>query len=600
MLYLRQKYDIMKKALLLSFALVFTLTASAIPAKRYWTALNQSDGTQVTLMLVGDENFHYYQTTDYKPVMQANDHSYVYAEVRGGQLIPTTQLAHDVAQRSEKERQLLQTLNNDDVQINQARAASLTNTMPRKVGEPKVYTGQKKGLIILVSFSDLDFTTGDETNAIWSDIANKEGYNERGAIGSVHDYFYDQSSGLFDLTFDVVGPYKASKSVTYYGQNSGSSDNGTTVRELIRFACSSASYDVNLADYDWDGDKEVDQVFILYAGFEESTVGNPSYCIWPHESSLGRYALTFNGYKMNTYACGGELQGTEGATLSGLGTFCHEFSHCLGLPDFYDTASNHSGGVEQYAIGTYDIMAAGSYNSDSWVPAGYTGYEKNFCGWLEYRELTDPCKVTKLKNINEGGESYVIYNPNNRNEYYLLENRAKKGWDKGIYGTGLLVVHVNYIRSRWTSNTPNTQGEGERCMVIIPANNDLSYTGESGMPWPRGTNTTLSDTSTPAAILYTPNTDGQYLMHCKLKVVKTNGGLITFYYNDGTQEWSDLTAIHDVNSTPADMMGSEVYIYNAQGAMVDHTTHYAGVDHLPRGLYVVKAADGTTLKTLSR
>ncbi len=600
MLYLRQKYDIMKKTLLSLLTLICTLTISAIPAKRYWTALNQIDGSKVTLMLMGDENFHYYQTTDYKPVVQTDDQSYVYARVRDGQLVATDQLAHNVEQRGAAEKQMLQELDNSDELVSRVRAAAPMVTAPRKIGDPKVYTGQKKGLIVLVSFSDLDFTTGDETVSVWSDIANKEGYKEHGAYGSVHDYFYDQSNGLFDLTFDVVGPYKAPKSVTYYGQNIGNTDNPTTVRELIRFACSSASNDVNLADYDWDGDKEVDQVFILYAGFEESTTGNPTYLVWPHESSLGRNALTFDGYKMNTYACGGELQGTEGTELSGLGTFCHEFSHCLGLPDFYDTAANHSGGEGQYAVGTYDIMSAGSYNSNSWIPAGYTGYEKNFCGWLEYRELTEPCKVTKLKCTTEGGETYAIYNPANRNEYYLLENRNKRAWDQGLYGSGLLITHVNYIKSRWNTNTPNTSGYGNPCMIIIPANNDLSFVGESGMPWPRVINSTLSDTSTPAATLYTKNTDGQYLMHCKVKSVKTSGGLITITYNDGTQEWADLTAIQEVNSTPANMEGGEAYIYNAQGALVDHTKQYNGVGHLPHGLYVVKAANGSTMKTISR
>lgn len=236
-----------------------------------------------------------------------------------------------------------------------------------------------------MSFDDLDFQ-GEEPQAIWSDIANKDHYtNELGDMGSVHDYFLAQSRGLFDLSFDVVGPYKAPKSVTYYGENdSRGKDQHSRIIELLKFACELADKEVNFKDYDWDGDGEVDQVFMLYAGRGEAS-GGESYTIWPHESNIGKWPERYclDDVIINTYACGEELDYYK--NHKGIGTFCHEFSHCLGLPDFYDTNYTNT-----YSMGSWDVICGGC---NGWVPASYLGYERNFCGWLEYKELTAPCKA---------------------------------------------------------------------------------------------------------------------------------------------------------------------------------------------------------------
>ena len=125
--------------------------------------------------------------------------------------------------------------------------------------------------------------------------------------------------------------------------------------------------------------------------------------------------------------------------IEGIGTICHEFTHCLGLPDIYDTA--YGGG---YGMGYWDLMNSGSYNSNGYIPAGFTSYEKMYCGWSQPIELKNDTVITGMKPLSEGGESYIIYNDANRNEYYLLENRQKTGWDAGIPGNGLLVIHVDY------------------------------------------------------------------------------------------------------------------------------------------------------------
>ena len=223
---------------------------------------------------------------------------------------------------------------------------------------------------------------------------------------------------------------------------------------MVIEACKKADSSVNFADYDWDGDGYVDQVYVVYAGKGEAD-GGASTTIWPHEWSLssasyygdGSGTLTLDGVKIDTYACGGELNGSTG-TIAGIGTMCHEFSHCLGYPDFYDT--DYSGGQ---GMGEWDLMDSGSYNgkwngghSDwpemnaGYEPAGYTAFERWCAGWIEPIVLSDPQKITNMKpmggtqegGIVDHGDAYVIYMPGSKKtiegEYYMLENRQQAGW----------------------------------------------------------------------------------------------------------------------------------------------------------------------------
>lgn len=566
----------MKKLILSATLLLASVTAFAVPAKSSWRTITQSDGTQLRVMLMGDENFHYYKTTDGVMLIEEGG-SFYYANAMGQALVSTSRLAHEASERSMEEQSFVSGIGTESAQARRLAAQAPQVTMPRKIGTANgVYEGSKKGIIILVSFSDLDFSIPNPRETIEA-MVNQEGYtNNYGAIGSVHDYFYDQSYGRFDLTFDVVGPYKAPNTMSYYGKNSGNYTD-VNVKTLIRWAMRAADADVNYADYDWDGDKIVDQVFIIYAGYGEAQ-GAPAETIWPHESELGGWnTLIADGMTLNTYACGQELEGYEGTELAGIGTICHEFSHCLGLPDFYDTGHNSGQEDGHYGMGYYSLMCSGSYNGNSWKPAAYTGYERNFCGWLDYQELTDPCRVKDMKPITDGGVVFVSYNPAHKDEYYLFETRSKfSGWDKGQYGSGLLIYHVNYIASRWKNNTPNTKTAGNPCMQVVPADNSFTQntTGNiAGDLWP-GTSgfkaiNEFSDTSTPACELFNKNTDGTNLLHIKLSKIKFTASTRTtsFTFNDGTEYWTDPSGIDDV-MTERDAANGP--IYNLRGQRVSN------------------------------
>ena len=576
------------------FAVIFAaniLSMSALPSDRAWRVHTQNDGTPLTLLLVGDENFHYYKTAEGHIVMEDKG-SYYYATVQGQRLQRSDILAHDAAYRNAEEIASLEQLGRaDDDALQRVRSNMPQVTQPRRIGDPSHYEGSKKGLVILVSFDDLDFTMEDPVST-FQDMLNKEGYsNSLGAVGSVHDYFKDMSYGNFDLSFDVVGPFKAPKSSTYYGENNDGHDQRSRVIELLKFALVAADSVVDYHKYDWDEDNEVDQVFMLYAGKGEAN-GGETWTIWPHESTIGNWPIAYrlDGVVLNTYACGQELDADD--KMSGIGTFCHEFSHCLGLPDFYDTKDSES----NHGMGTYDVMSGGNYNRNSWIPAAYTGYERNFCGWLKYKELSDPCVVSSLMPIESGGDVFVCANPAHPNEYYLFEQRNKNvGWDRGLQGRGMLIYHVSYEQSRWRYNTVNATGSGKQCMVVVPADNVLSFNNENSdvFPYtsavPYKTYNSFSDETTPKDELYYKNSDGTYLLHIKLSNIKFNSSSrkVSFVFNDGTVEYGEDPDGIETTSTIKPTSQPSM-IYNIYGTAVE--TMEKG------GIYVIKYHDGSTKK----
>ena len=57
-----------KYTLFLLFALLAVMTFAA-PARRIPIKVKQSDGTELTVVLTGDESMHFYSTLDGKPVV---------------------------------------------------------------------------------------------------------------------------------------------------------------------------------------------------------------------------------------------------------------------------------------------------------------------------------------------------------------------------------------------------------------------------------------------------------------------------------------------------------------------------------------------------
>ena len=495
--------------------LLSVMTVNAIPAKPgAKRSVTLADGTTVELTLRGDEHYSYYVNATGNPCELAN-----------GRLVMLSpqQINEEWTARKQKN-------------LNLASAKSSRRASSHRSGTPSaVTTGNQRGLVILIQFSDVKFATSDVQKA-YQDFFNKTGYNEGGMTGSVRDYFLKQSYGQLTIDFDVVGPYTAVGDMKYYGEPVKDKDgkiveNDKDAPTLIREAVDAASKDVDFSNYDWDKDGEVDQVFVIYAGYAQAQ-GADENTIWPHEWSLAAkdMQVTYNGCLINTYGCSSELRGDgerNTGIMDGIGTACHEFSHCLGLPDMYDTT--YSGG---YGMSVWDIMDYGSYNDNSCTPAGYTSYERWFSRWMEPQELTSFTRITDMKPLIESPEAYIIYNKVNRNEYYLLENRQNISYDKGIGGHGLLILHVDYNEAAWRSNSINNVTSHQR-LTIIPADNDFSSSlrGWQGDPWPGRTgNTALTNYTTPAATLFNNNADGTKFMSFNIDniVENTTNNTISF------------------------------------------------------------------------
>lgn len=466
----------------------------AIPAKRGVTrTVALADGTKVELTLHGDEHYAYYKTAEDKPCQVVNNKL---------KMLSTDEVSSTWTARK-------------NARLEKAGISYSKPGAMRRAGKASnATTGTHRGLVILVEFQDVKFTTPNP-NAVFKRFFNEEGYSENGMKGSVRDYFQKQSYDQLTINFDVVGPYTTIGKMEAYGAPVKDKDGKVTEHDvdpvsMIAEGVDAAAAEVDYSNYDWDGDGEVDQVFVIYAGYAEAQ-GADENTIWPHEYKLSAEGKLrrYNNVNINTYGCSSELKWSTGAELDGIGTACHEFSHCLGLPDMYDTSDNNN-----FGMNTWDVMDYGSYNDDGCTPAGYTSYERWFSGWLEPTELKSMTEIKGMKPLATTPEAYVLYNEKNRNEYYLLENRQPVDFDTSLYGHGLLILHVDYNQSAWASNNLNQVPDHQR-MTIIPADNQLKngFSACAGDPWP-GTsgNTALTNYTTPAATLYNENTDGTKLM----------------------------------------------------------------------------------------
>ena len=491
------------------FTLTFVLTCAAImavPAKRgQWKTITLADGSQVRAELRGDEHMRAWFTADGR-CYQLIDNEYKETDVK-------TLKAKAKARKA---------------------SGSMRRVQKREFGVPGRFTGDKRCLVILVNFADQTFKASNDS-VFFDRMTNETGFSDGKFVGSMKDYFHAQSGGQFNLSFDVMGPVTVSKNYSYYGKNNTAGDDlypDVMVKEAVLLV--NEKYPkVNFADYDWDHDGKVDQVYVIYAGKGEHDNTSQTNLIWPHSWDLSDTAngacgmVEVDGVNVDTYACGPELNADE--TASGIGTMCHEFTHCLGLPDFYDV----NGDDDNFGMATWSLMDYGSYNGDGYVPCNYTSYEKWFCGWLEPIELTEATEVTGMKSMTDYGDAYIIYNPANRNEFFLLENHTQTGWDAEAYGKGMLVIHVDYDKEVWKNNEVNTVKGHQRC-TIVPADNDLvfSYSSLIHDLYPYRQNDSISNTSEPAFILYNNNEDGTKFLNRKVTDVKiASDGTVSFKFD---------------------------------------------------------------------
>lgn len=524
-------------------AIVLVITAwtiiQAVPAKSVPFTYQQSDGTTVTLVMQGGEFNHSLMTLDGLTVARAMNGDYYYT-VRGSM---SDVRAHDKGHRSIEEQAFVVAYRNQMTLTGMHR-------MPRRADEntsPQVPTmGSPRIPIILVNYSDVQFIDEDPV-ATFENQFNEMDY-------SCLHYFESQSRGKFSPRFEILGPVQLPQTREFYGANiwNYGMELDQQLGTMIYDACTGIGDDVDFSDYDNDGDGFVDVVVVLYAGVGEaqawSTVPESVWpCQWDMQesydwgcSTIGPFQL--DGVTIDRYAVFNELEGSSNAStfIDGVGTFCHEFGHCLGLPDFYPT-----NGAYYYGMNSWDIMDHGCYLNNGYRPAGYTSYERHFMGWMD---LIDPEENTRyvMSPLNtDDGTAVKVTNDANPDEYYLLEYRVKTGWDEYLPAEGIMIIHVDYDKTAWDENTPNNIASHPR-MTIIPADNVLSGSTNRYDLWPQGALDSLTNNSTPAARVYA----GEYMNKPLTGMtVDTQSHTAAFWYMKAKYLRGDVNRDGEVNIT---------------------------------------------------
>lgn len=509
----------MKKPILIAAAtaVLAAFQMNAAPAFPGKQTVTQPDGTTIEVRVVGDERFHTLVTdADALPIARDADGEYRYRMADGSL---SAVAAHNLGERTAAEADFLRA-NIADISVarlvERQRAinpkrfenaiAARKAKAPARAGAAKApladqftdcpTTGVRRIPVIFVQYTDIKFKSSDpkQTFATY--------FNEGASSG--RQYFIDNSNGVYQPQFDLYGPVTLPNNRKYYGGNDDYYDSDQRPGQMVADACTALDGQINFKDYDTNGDGYVDAVILLYAGNgEQYTYQNIPDAIWPHkwELSASDYGttLTLDGVKIDNYGCFNELYGTSASStkIDGIGVFCHEFSHALGLPDLYYTGN---GNVDYYGMGSWSLMCQGCYNNDGYTPVGYTAYDKWFNGWIdEIPEATANTQYT-MPVFNTGvaanDQPLRITNPSNANEWFVIENRANTGWNRYDQDEGLLIYRVTYNRTVWANNTVNNTSTGY--YVPLCADNSASYYNEDTDLWPYNNKTELSGTTTPA------------------------------------------------------------------------------------------------------
>lgn len=587
----------MKKILLsITFALMGIVSGFAAKAYSGIVTVTQSDGTELNVRIYGDEHFNWLTTEDGVLLVKEGNNYYIAETTSYGTLKATSYIAHNANKRLPAE---IKAIKKQD--LSRFRSYAIKKASPAKAmgtGNSGVkyfpHSGSPKALVILVEFSDTPFQSGEKAKNVFehflkgkTEDALPDGYeaytgsyknNNLRNKGSVTDYFYVMSQGTYTPQFDVVGPYKLNQPSLYYGK--GENDN---TYALVSDACKAADKDVDFSEYDADGDGMVDLVYIIYAGYPASMSGNPND-IWP-KSGTGGFG-TYDSKKVSRFGIhaelnfGLELNQKNGFLLSGIGLFCHEFSHTLGLPDLYPTVDASK--VDNQNPEMWDLMDGGEYTyNGGYCPTPYSPWEMDAMGWATPVELSDEKQTVTLKSYGKERVAYKIKGENN--EYLLLQNIQIGGWWTGValvYKTGMLVWRIDYNNEdvNLFDNPNNTLGKPK--VMIVPADgyvisdynhgdgkqwtDDQYKESLQGDPFPGATNKTellsvVLNNSTLEKPIYN---------------IKEENGVITFDYLD------NISAIQLPSVDETDMTTKQIFSLDGR---------YLGNDasKLTKGIYII-------------
>ncbi len=552
------RYSRMKhffQTLLLSSALgTCIFCADAKPARPGLMTMTQPDGSTIEVRLVGDEFYHYYLSEDGYLLLEKHDGFYYGGVDAAGKIVDSGIRASSPAQRGREAREFLmdmdmprleKALDMEAAAVSSARHKALGRTRSARAQEeasgegfqrgPGLFpgsafpsVGNQKAIVILVEYADVKFELDDPHDYFYR-MLNEPDFSDYGGTGSAKEYFEECSDNLFRPDFDLYGPVTLSRAMKYYGGNVGGSD--AHPEEMVIEACNLLDDTVDFSQYDRDGDGFIDNVFLFYAGRGEATGGGAD-TVWPHSwgitTSQPTKKYVYDGVQLDHYACSNEW---EGERPDGVGTFVHEFSHVMGLPDLYTTAYTNA-----FTPGKWSALDYGPYNNDGRTPPLYGAFERYALGWLAPAEIKEPLNAT-LPAI--GNNIAGIIKTEKEYEFFLLENRQQTSWDKYIPGHGMLVWHVDYNISVWSENRVNNP-QNHQYVDIEEADNIKTEATRDGDPFPGTAGiTSFTDNTTPSMKTWA----GKNLDLPITEIAETPDGIITFKVKGGAEPISSTTAL---------------------------------------------------------
>lgn len=599
----------MTHKLLLLLCLTLGIGASASVPVRHTLRHCQPDGDTLAVTVVKNARYSTFSTADGLALLRGADGHYYYAAETGGRLQASAVLAHESSRRqateadfaarhalrTEQAAELLDLRYPAQPLWRTSRAAASTDDGLGQYGTPGRGTvcslGETLIPVIMVNFSDKAFQPHNDADKV-TRFFNEPGYHDEdslGCIGSVKDYFEAQSNGLFSPSFRVVAHVTLDNGYQYYGANGSDGARDPNLNVMVTEAIDKASETVDFAEYATEG--AVPLVTVMFAGPGEQSSFEDGYndYIWACYSTRSH---TANGgtVRINSFFVGNELlqmygsspNDVTGAALDGVGLFCHEFGHALGLPDLYYTGKDDEIRNTILTMGYWDIMDYGQYFMNGYAPPGYTAYERSMLGWLQVHELTEPtyALLYPFGQEAQGPTAYVIRNPENEKEYYLLENRQVGTWYPSRMGTGMFVQHIDYDSNAWQYNTVNVNPDCQR-VEFVPADGVKDGKKRNGLTLKQffdlykgdlfpGTQqvTQLTDTSTPAMTVHTP---AGVMSKPIYNIAMDDNGVISFSFLDET-----LTGIGSAHLLPGDSPA-----YTPDGRRV------ASLRQAPHGIYLL-------------
>jgi M6 family metalloprotease-like protein len=509
--------------LVLAICSLFCATeACAVNAVSNIVKIKQPDGSKIAVRLYGDEHFGYKKTLSGYIVAEGRDGYLHYANYNSGRLSILRERVKDYSPAAVEGASSsipimvscalrnAELIRNADSYKRRAASNSSAIFALKSVGSRRNVKSagsavSVKSLVLLVEFSDVKFNSTDAQKNFYN-MLNQSGYSVNGATGSAADYFKDNLAGR-QIVFDVSPVITLSNSESYYGGDSGGTiDAG--VAQLVKDACAAAvTAGVDFSQYDSDGDGKVDNVAIIYAGYDQAESGVAD-AIWARQASAENLNISYNGAKISSYTCSPELKGGSGAVMDGIGVFCHEFSHSLGLMDMYDT----NGEEEGASLGlwkTLSIMDMGCYSNNGNTPPYYCAIEREMLGIGDVIDLASS-KDYSLTPLSASNSTLYKLKSSTDGEYFLFECRGTSGWDKYIGGSGLIVYHVDKSSlvyggiassNRWIYNNVNTFAAHPCACVLASSNASASTLGAAGVFYPGALNITELDAASAPALL---------------------------------------------------------------------------------------------------